>query len=424
MRDFFKLKAWIIGFACFLLAILISSGIIFYKFQGDYEIAEAGASHNVSGFAWSDNYGWISFNSTDCDTDGDGVYEGVGESGGPAPAGCPVSGSVNDYGVIIDPATGDFSGYAWSSNVGWIDFAPSSPPSSPYPGPPLSSANYNRVTEDVTGWAKILALGDDGWLKLRKFSSDSGADYGVTISSVTDEFSGWAWNGNNNDAGVGWISFNCLNDSSCASSNYKVIYDTPIPLAPTGLTATALNCTTMSLAWTDNSDNEIGFKGQYSSNGGSSWNDLSGCNTGVDINYCTINMPSSTTYDFRVKALGEGDNDSDWSNIANGATSYCPPVLGDIIDFNCDRVVLAWTQSGTGIDYYEIFRNQTGTDPWGSSIATVIYEFGVNDYSYEDNNIGSGEIYYYKIVAEEEGLSDEIGPINPCPNLPEWKEVK
>jgi len=99
-----------------LITFLISSFFVFGK-------VEAGAEHNVSGWAWSENVGWISFNSTNCDVDGDGVYEGSNEGGGatPAPTDCPSSGTVNSYGVKIDPSTGGFSGYAWSENIGWIN---------------------------------------------------------------------------------------------------------------------------------------------------------------------------------------------------------------------------------------------------------------------------------------------------------------
>jgi hypothetical protein len=61
--------------------------------------AQAGTEHNVSGWAWSENIGWISFNclnQNSCQT-------------------------VN-YGVNLDPQTKIFSGYAWSENVGWITF--------------------------------------------------------------------------------------------------------------------------------------------------------------------------------------------------------------------------------------------------------------------------------------------------------------
>jgi hypothetical protein len=53
---------------------------------------------NLSGYAWSENVGWISFsceNTSSCGT--------------------------VDYGVIID-FDGLFDGYAWGENIGWINF--------------------------------------------------------------------------------------------------------------------------------------------------------------------------------------------------------------------------------------------------------------------------------------------------------------
>lgn len=55
----------------------------------------------LSGFAWNDAIGWVSF------------------CGGLGTANCP--GSVS-YGVNIDINTGEFSGYAWNDAVGWISF--------------------------------------------------------------------------------------------------------------------------------------------------------------------------------------------------------------------------------------------------------------------------------------------------------------
>jgi len=76
----------------------------------------AGAEHNVYGWAWSSNIGWISFNSINCDSNGNGQSDG-------SPVGCPVAGTpMANYGVDMNYSTGILSGYAWSSNVGWLTF--------------------------------------------------------------------------------------------------------------------------------------------------------------------------------------------------------------------------------------------------------------------------------------------------------------
>lgn len=53
----------------------------------------------LTGYAWLDAFGWVSFN---CSNHG----------------GCGTS----NYSVTINPSTGVFSGYAWNDVVGWISF--------------------------------------------------------------------------------------------------------------------------------------------------------------------------------------------------------------------------------------------------------------------------------------------------------------
>ena len=155
-------------------------------------IVNAGTLDNVSGWAWSENIGWISFN---CSND-----ETCGQS---------------DYGVHVQDS-GNIIGYAWSENIGWIDFNPSGV----YPGLPNYSARLDLETREASGWARALSYGSgwDGWIKLRCYGSECNAsDYGVYVDS--GNFFDWAWGGDV----VGWISFNCSNDGTCGQSDYKVI---------------------------------------------------------------------------------------------------------------------------------------------------------------------------------------------------------
>ena len=65
----------------------------------EYKVS-SDADGNLSGWAWSENYGWICFN---CLTDNS----------------CLLSG---DYKVTVDQDTGEFDGYAYSEKIGWISF--------------------------------------------------------------------------------------------------------------------------------------------------------------------------------------------------------------------------------------------------------------------------------------------------------------
>src|SRR3989344_9647781 len=97
-----------------IITLLAVSSLAILFFVVSAQIANAGLTHNVSGFAWSDNIGWISFNSTDCDRDGNGT---ISQAEADIYTACPVGGTPS-YGVTIDAATGAVTGYAWSDNIG------------------------------------------------------------------------------------------------------------------------------------------------------------------------------------------------------------------------------------------------------------------------------------------------------------------
>ena len=124
----------------------------------------------LSGFAWSDlptsntevGAGWISFS-------------------GPG------------YGVVANTSTGNLSGYAWSSTYGWLSF--NSSDVSGCPSAPCQP-NVNPSTGATTGWARFIAAPAgttgvwNGWVHL------TGSNYAVTYSSATQQFSGYAWGQN------------------------------------------------------------------------------------------------------------------------------------------------------------------------------------------------------------------------------------
>lgn len=100
-----------------IIAIIVAD--IFFVFNNSTPInnIKAGTNIGLSGYAWSENAGWVSFNSENCDANGNG-YIDVGACGGEDDIDTP----IQDYVVSFDNVTGDLSGYAWNENVGWITF--------------------------------------------------------------------------------------------------------------------------------------------------------------------------------------------------------------------------------------------------------------------------------------------------------------
>lgn len=165
-------------------------------------------TNDITGFAWSSNIGWISFSSTD-------------------KASFP-SYSGPQYGVDAS-STGYLTGYAWSDNVGWIQFGGLSGFPTNGVGTTEDNAKLDS-TNKLTGWVKVLSAannGWDGWISLSGSVNVNGSNYnyGPTYDSTTGTFSGWAWG---SDV-VGWISFNNLTSGDSVTYSVKGPSNFPPP---------------------------------------------------------------------------------------------------------------------------------------------------------------------------------------------------
>ena len=127
--------------------------------------------------------------------------------------------AAGDWGVIIDAATGIYSGWAWSPVIGWISFNSVTNPA--------AMAAYNVYDQavapdraNVRGWAWSSVA---GWISFDCTTSgtcgnwDDGAgldgdpgDDSVWVDN-TGDYHGWAWSPT-----VGWISFDCGNTANAA----------------------------------------------------------------------------------------------------------------------------------------------------------------------------------------------------------------
>ncbi|MFA6608827.1 MAG: hypothetical protein WCT07_02875 [Candidatus Paceibacterota bacterium] len=114
-----------------------------------------------------------------------------------------VTGSSTAGIVITDTA---ITGYAWGSEVGWINMQPTG-----------SGVTVNNATGLVYGTAWSQA---GGWLNFRPSNSGTlvnGIPIGVSINP-SGEFYGYAWL-----SGVygGWVLFDCSSASTCVKTDYR-----------------------------------------------------------------------------------------------------------------------------------------------------------------------------------------------------------
>jgi hypothetical protein len=119
----------------------------------------------ISGYAWSSNMGYIHFNGS-------------------------------NYGVFEDSSSGTLSGYAWSPYMGWVDFNQADLSNCPSG---TCSAQVNTSTGALSGWA-LAGINSWSWIHLAGTGSD-GSTYGV--SSANGCWSGFAYG----SPDIGYISF-------------------------------------------------------------------------------------------------------------------------------------------------------------------------------------------------------------------------
>ncbi len=159
----------------------------------------------LGGYAWSDDIGWISMNclnENECAT--------------------------SDYRVTV--FNENLIGYGWSENLGWLKFDPDPDFTTglyPAEGPQHSAkldfdGTLCGVAGRVCGWARFCSgtVNDDcasatdaefdGWVKLGPVEGAY-----VEYDELTGEFTGYA-------SSTDPISFNCSNETECATSFYKV----------------------------------------------------------------------------------------------------------------------------------------------------------------------------------------------------------
>jgi len=119
---------------------------------------------------------------------------------------------------------------------------------------------------------------------------------------------------------------NSFGDSAYSNeANITVPVCGSVPSAPTGLSATAVSSSEISLTWTDNSDNEDGFKIERKE-AGETYSVLVTVGTGV-TSYNNIFLLSNTTYYYRVRAYSS----LGFSDYSNEVSATTPPKIEQII---------------------------------------------------------------------------------------------
>ena len=283
---------------------------------------------------------------------------GGGGGGGAAPAPTPS--------VPADPAALTAASASSSAiNLTWADNSTDE-----------SGFRIERSTSATTGFTEIATVAAD----VTDYSAS-----GLT-ASTTYYFRVRAYNG------VGNSGY-----SNTANATTQAPAATA-PTAPTTLVATASSSNAIALSWSDNSNNETGFRVERSTSATTGFAEIATVGAGVS-SYSASGLTASTTYYFRVRAYN-GVGNSGYSNTAN-ATTQAPAATIPSAPTNLkantvyiNSTDLVWTDNSSDETGFKIERSLSSATGF-TQVGTV----AANISGYSATGLTSSTTYYFRVTA-------------------------
>ncbi len=180
---------------------------------------------------------------------------------------------------------------------------------------------------------------------------------------------------------------------------------TPPPAAPSNLAATANGTSQIDLTWTDNSNDEDGFKIERHAGDG---NFVEIANLGADVtSFNDSGLNPGTTYTYQIRAFNSGGN-STYDGPVSETTTPLPPADPDNLTATANggfQVDLTWNDNANNEDGFSIERHD------GDGSFAEIAVVGANVTSYNDTGLNSNATYTYRVRAfNNGGESNYAGP--------------
>lgn len=174
------------------------------------------------------------------------------------------------------------------------------------------------------------------------------------------------------------------------------------PAAPTSLAASTFSSSQINLSWTDNANNENGFKVEQSTDG-TTFTQIAMLGSNA-VSFSVTGLSASTTYFYRVASFNDAGN-SAYSNIANATTSAPPPALPaaptalTATAASSTRINLSWTDNSGNESGFKIERCKNPNCTNFAQIAQV----GANVTTFADSGVVKNTAYNYRVRAFNAG---------------------
>ena len=170
------------------------------------------------------------------------------------------------------------------------------------------------------------------------------------------------------------------------------------PAAPSSLAATTVSSSQINLSWTDNANNENGFKIEQSTDGTNfAQIAMLGSNT---VSFSVTGLSASTTYFYRVASFNDAGN-SAYSNTASATTSApLPPLPAAPSGLSATAVArtqinLSWSDNSGNENGFRIERCKNVSCTSFAQIAQV----GAGVTAFADTTVSKNTAYNYRVRA-------------------------
>jgi hypothetical protein len=174
-----------------------------------------------------------------------------------------------------------------------------------------------------------------------------------------------------------------------------------IPVAPSGLTITTLLSNKIIIGWTDNSNNETGFKVQRKQGVTGTYTTIT--TTGANATtYSDTSVTDGTLYYYRVSATNSA-GDSAYSNEVSGTTPLATPTAATATAVSSSQINITWVDNSSSETGYKIERKKLASGTFAQ-----IAQVGANVQSYSDTSgLDPNTKYYYRIRATNGTLDSD-----------------
>ncbi len=173
-----------------------------------------------------------------------------------------------------------------------------------------------------------------------------------------------------------------------------------IPAAASALTASSMSSTQINLAWSDNSNNETGFRVERAAAATGPFSSLVALGANA-TSYTNTNLTASTTYYYRVIAFNASGSAAP-SNVASATTmAQTPTVTIPIAPSNAtatsistSQINVAWSDNSTDETGFLVERATVATGPF-----TQVASLSNNATTFSAMGLSASTTYYFRVRA-------------------------